>query len=128
MVKFDDIYQDFSGVFELKFKDFNIINNKLYIMNNNFINKGLIVFYAPWCKHCNDMSDEYSELACTYLNKFPLGAVNCEDLPNKNDLLASYANVTKYPTIKKVGKNGLISNFDNNFIKNNIIYHININL
>ena len=128
MVKYDDIYKEYSGVIELKYKDFKIINKKIYITNKNFIekNKGLIVFYAPWCKHCNIMGDDYSELAIVYKNIFPLGAVNIEDINNNNDLLSSAAKIKTYPTIKKIGKNGLLQNYDTKFNKDNIVYYISI--
>ena len=56
---YNNIYGiDKGGVIELKFKDFKIKNKKLYINNKYFNeNKGLIVFYAPWCDHCVKMSD-----------------------------------------------------------------------
>jgi thiol-disulfide isomerase/thioredoxin len=128
MVRYEDIYHDYSGVVELKYKDFEIKDKKIFIKNKNFLNKGFIVFYAPWCSPCKRMGDDYSELALTYKNIYPIGAVNTEDIKNNNDLLSSIANVKQYPTIKKISKDGLLENFDTEFNKNNILYYINISI
>jgi hypothetical protein len=74
------------------------------------------------------MGDDYSELALTYKNIYPIGAVNTEDIKNNNDLLSSIANIIQYPTIKKISKDGLLENFDTEFNKNNILYYINISI
>jgi thiol-disulfide isomerase/thioredoxin len=128
MLKYDDIYNSYSGVIELKYKDFKINKGKLYINNKIFKYKGLIVFYSPLCTHCNTMSDEYSDIASVYLNKYPIGAVNCEDIDNKNDKLAKVAKINKYPIIKYINNKGLLKDYDTKFIKNNILYFININI
>lgn len=128
MLNYDDIYNSYSGVIELKYNDFKIINKKLYINNNNFKKKGLIVFYSPLCNSCNKMSDEYSEIASLYLNKYPIGAINCEDINNKNDKLAKIAKINKYPNFKYINNKGLLKDYDTKFIKNNILYFININI
>jgi hypothetical protein len=41
-------------------------------------------------------------------------------------LLSSAAKIKTYPTIKKIGKNGLLQNYDTKFNKDNIVYHISI--
>ena len=111
--------------------------NDLYKKNNSLVcnhsifknvKKGIIIFYAPWCPHCVNMYDDIVELSINYMNIFPIAVVNIEDLNNKNDLLALYANVSKYPTMKVLNKNLILENYNNDLTKDNITYYINMNM
>ncbi len=129
---YEDMYGENTGIIELKYKDFtyNKKNNSLKCNHPLFkdIKKGIIIFYAPWCPHCVDMYDDIIELSINYMNIFPIAVVNIEDLKNKNDLLTSYAYVSKYPTMKVLNKNLILENYNNDLSKDNITYYINMNI
>jgi thiol-disulfide isomerase/thioredoxin len=76
-------------------------NVNLQLINERFNNKnGLIMFYSPTCPFCKDMGPRFTELSKVLKNSFPLGAVNCIDSKNGNDLLGDYFKISAYPTIK----------------------------
>jgi thiol-disulfide isomerase/thioredoxin len=129
---YQDMYQENTGIIELKYKDFTYDKKTKSLKCNHKIfkdiKKGIIIFYAPWCKHCIDMYDDIIELSINYMNIFPIAVVNIEDLQNKNDLLTSYAYVTKYPTMKVLNKNLILENYNNDLTKDNITYYINMNM
>ena len=126
---YNNIYGKNNGVIELKFKDFKIKNKKLYINNKYFNeNKGLIVFYAPWCNHCIKMSDSLISISIDNLNIFPIGAVNIEDTKNKNFKLTKLAKVTQIPTIKYIDKDGSLKDYNFDYNIDNLRYFINLNL
>ena len=118
-----NLYDKFSGVIELRSKDFNITDNKVTIINKEFKNKnGLINFYAPWCPHCKTMVEQWSDLAIQFKHKFAIGAVNCE---NKNNYkIRNKLRIVQYPTIKSVSKNGIISKYDGEYMKDDMIFYI----
>lgn len=129
---YEDMYDNNTGIIELKYKDFTYDkkNNSLKCNHHMFkdIKKGIIIFYAPWCPHCVNMYDDIIELSINYMNIFPIAVVNIEDLKNKNDLLTSYAHVSKYPTMKVLNKNLILENYNNDLTKDNITYYINMNM
>ncbi len=129
---YEDMYGINTGIVELKYKDFTYDKKTKSLKCNHPIfkntNKGIIIFYAPWCTHCINMYDDIIELSINYMNIFPIAVVNIEDLKNKNDLLTSYAKVTKYPTMKVLNKNLIVENYNNDLTKDNITYYINMNM
>ena len=126
---YENIYGENKGIIELKYKDFIVKKNKLYI-NNNFFdeNKGLIIFYAPWCSHCRKMSDYLIDLALNNLNIFPIGAVNIEDTKNKNYKLTQIAQIKQIPTIMYISNDGSLKYYKYDISIENLKYFINMNL
>jgi thiol-disulfide isomerase/thioredoxin len=129
---YKDLYGDNTSIIELKHKDFtyNKKTKSLQCKHPLFqnIQRGLVIFYAPWCKHCNDMYDDLIELSINYMNVFPIAVVNIEDIQNKNDLLTIQAKVSRYPTMKVLNKDLYLEDYNNDLTKDNITYFINMNL
>ena len=55
----------------------------------------LVLFYAPWCGHCQQFHPEYEKLARITKGLFKLGAVNCD---NDRSLAERYK-VEGFPTM-----------------------------
>ncbi len=129
---YKDMYNDQPNIRELKYADFKIDkkSKSIQCIHPLFQNsrRGMIVFYAPWCKHCNDMYDELVELSINYANLFPVGVVNIEDIQHKNDELVVAAKVSRYPTIKMINRDLYMEDYNQEFSKDNMIYYIHMNI
>lgn len=104
-----DLYKSIPQVDELKTKDFGVKEKHIVVENPKFQNKlGLIMFYAPWCPHCNSPNTVkmWTDLADVAQEYFSVGAFNCEDRENGNNRFAEVINIRGYPTIMIVKKNG----------------------
>ena len=123
-----NIYGIEKGIIELKYKDFIINKNKIKINNDFFNNKGFIIFYAPWCKHCQDISTDLINLSNDNLYIFPIGAVNIEDIKNENHLLSKKAKIKQIPTIKYINSKGYLLDYNYDINIDNLKYFINMNL
>lgn len=126
---YKNIYGEEKYILELKLKDFIYKKKKLYINNNYFHEKkGLIIFYAPWCKHCRKISELLVDLALSNINVFFFGAVNAENIEDGNDKLCIYADIEKFPTIKYIKEDGTMENYKYEYNIDNLIYFINTNI
>lgn len=125
---YKNLYGNDDMVIELKNKDFKYQKNNLIINDKRFIqNKSLIIFYAPWCGHCKTIYDDVKDLSITNLNKFQIGAVNINDIKNKNYLLSDFLEIKSIPTAFIIKNKKLIQfNKDLNF--ENLFYYINMNI
>ena len=120
-----DLYPKSSLVKELKYKDFQYINNKPVLKHPKFKGRhGLIMVYAPWCQHCKGFTDVWNDLAIQYNYIFPIGAVNAEDIINKNHEISSDLSVRAYPTIFYVNKNGKLSKYKHDETRDELLYYI----
>lgn len=131
LINFKNIYGEETGIIELKYKDFQINKSSIKIKNNFFDHnhyKGFIIFYAPWCKHCVELSSEFMNLAQDNLYIFPIGAVNIEDTKNKNDKLAQKFKIEQIPTVKYIDSKGNIKDYPYDVSIENLRYFINMNL
>ena len=106
----------------------NLINSDFSgktLKNHQFKDKnGILVFYAPWCRHCQSSSSMWKTISSTFKNKFPIGVVNCDDFDNQNFKLLKTFNIKAYPTIKFVSKSGKVLDFDIGDTMDEIIYFI----
>ena len=125
---YKNIYGNNDNVLELKYKDFKINKREISLINNNFKNnQSLIIFYAPWCSHCQKMYDDVRELSISNMYKFNIGAVNINDNKNKNYLLSDFLKIKSIPTAYIV-KNNKLENFDKELSFENLFYYIIINI
>lgn len=119
----ENLYDKFSGVIELTSKDFKFENDKVIVINKQFKDKcGLIKFYAPWCGHCKNMVETWSNLAIQFGHSFVIGAVNCEK--KENYKIRSKLQIKYYPTIMRVKKDGSLSIYDMGTGKDQLMYYI----
>lgn len=120
-----DLYTKQSPVKELKFKDFKYVNRKPVLKHKKFKGKqGMVMVYAPWCTHCKGMTDIWNELALQYNYIFPLGAINAEDISNRNHEITEDLSVKYYPTIYYVNRNGKLSKYKHEESRDELIFFI----
>lgn len=60
----------------------------------------LVEFYAPWCGHCQEMKEDYKQLANKFKNIVPVAAVNCE---RNKQTCNQQPGVEGYPTLMLYG-------------------------
>ena len=126
---FMNLYDENKGIPDLTYEDFYYKNKKLYIKNKNFLNnKGFVIFYAAWCSHCKKITNLMYKFKNEYINILNIGAVNVENVKNKNDIIACNANVTTLPHlmyINDVDNSLIMYNFP--ITEENIFYFLNMN-
>jgi thiol-disulfide isomerase/thioredoxin len=126
---YKNIYGEEKDVPELILSDFIYENKNLFINCKYFSeNKGLIIFYAPWCTFCKKISDLFLDIAVSNTNLFRFAAVNTENIEDGNDYLALYANINKIPTIKYINNDGKIVDYEYEYTYDNLLYFINVNI
>lgn len=86
------------------FKKASILDSKNWTAATEGRNS-IIMFYAPWCGHCNKMKDSFDGLAEDYKYNFTMivGKVDCTVNHNR-DLCAMYG-VKSFPTLKYFSEN-----------------------
>lgn len=118
-----------NGVHELVYTDFDLKNKKIFLKNNIFDkHKGFVLFYAPWCTHCKHFKKDYENLAIDYIQIFPFGAVNVENVKGENDKLRAVAKVESVPQLKFINEGGYLENFQSEYTYDDLLYFINMNL
>jgi thiol-disulfide isomerase/thioredoxin len=122
----DDIFGYETGVRELKNKEFIRKEKGIYIdssvKSSNI--RGLVLFYTPWCRSCNDFKYKWSEIALLFKNRFFIAAVNVENKNNKNDIIRNELKITTYPTIKYITKDGKVTKYERSRNINEIVHYI----
>ena len=121
---YKDIYGNEKGIKELNLSNFNY-KDKILSINQN---KGLIVFYAPWCKHCKKIANLLIKLALSNINLFNIYAVNAENLEDGNDYVCTYAGIKGFPTLKYILPDGTLKDYEHEYTQDNLIYFINMNI
>lgn len=125
---YNNIYGNSDFVTELKYKNFKIKNKEILIKNKDFLDdKSFIIFYAPWCGHCKSMYNDVKELSISNLYKFKIGAVNINDIKNKNYLLSDFLEIKSIPSVYLI-KNKKLIKFDKDVNFENLFYYINMNI
>lgn len=112
----DNLYNPSDNVIELTNKDFAVDHlGRMKVIHRAFSGKdGIIMFYAPWCPHCNskETKDLWKSLALAMGSSFPVAAVNCTNKAGRNDKVAEKAGVRGFPTIKLVTRNGTMVTYE----------------
>lgn len=125
---YKNLFDNENGVTELVLSDFDIKGKKIKMKNKKFSRgNGFVLFYAPWCSHCKNFKQEYENIALDYIQNFPFGAVNVENVRDGNDRLRHLAGIDGVPTLKYIDENGLLHDFQSNINNDDIIYFINMN-
>lgn len=123
----NDLYNQESGVLELKKKDFKVNKKKkIYTVTHKiFKNKqGLIIFYRPECIHCVNIVDTWSYISILFNNKFIMSAVNTQNY-KQNLNIEDYLNIPfRYPTIRYVNSKGHLKKYNGKLDRNSILSFI----
>ncbi len=124
---FMNLYDEKKGIPDLTYNDFYYKNKKLYIKNPKFINnKGFVVFYAAWCSHCKKLTNLMYKFQNEYVNILNIGAVNVENVKDKNDIIACNAKVTTLPHLMYINDDNSLTTYDFPITEENIFYFLNM--
>jgi thiol-disulfide isomerase/thioredoxin len=113
-----------SNVIELVETDFIKKHNK-YIINHKSFKQtnGLIMLYAPWCKHCKESVDNWEYLANIFNNDFVIAAINSE---SDNNYMTLYnLNLKRqFPTFIQTDLTGKLSIYKGVSDKDGLLHHV----
>lgn len=125
---FMNLYDEKKGIPDLTYNDFYYKNKKLYIKNLKFVNnKGFVVFYAAWCSHCKKLTNLMYKFQNEYVNILNIGAVNVENVKDKNDVIACNAGVTTLPHLMYINDDNSLTTYEFPITEENIFYFLNMN-
>jgi thiol-disulfide isomerase/thioredoxin len=125
---FMNLYDEKKGIPDLIYEDFYYKKKKLYIKNKNFLNnKGFVIFYAAWCSHCKKITNLMYKFKNEYMNILNIGAVNIENVKNKNDIIAFNAGVSTLPHLMYINDDNSLTKYNFSITEENIFYFLNMN-
>ena len=125
---FMNLYDENKGIPDLTYEDFYYKNKKLYIKNKDFLNnKGFIIFYAAWCSHCKKITNLMYKFKNEYMNILNIGAVNVENVKDKNDIISCNAGVTTLPHLMYINTDNSLTKYNFSITEENIFYFLNMN-
>ena len=125
---FMNLYDEKKGIPNLIYEDFYYKKKKLYIKNKNFLNnKGFVIFYAAWCSHCKKITNLMYKFKNEYMNILNIGAVNIENVKNKNDIIALNAGVSTLPHLMYINDDNSLTKYNFSITEENIFYFLNMN-
>ena len=92
---------------ELKMKNFKYKNGSYFIKKTSG-KPGLVLVYASWCGYSKILGPEWREFEKDYKNKYYIASIKVDKEKSGNDLIANQLNISGYPTIKYINKEGKI--------------------
>jgi thiol-disulfide isomerase/thioredoxin len=109
-----------SEVYELTDDDFDFSSDSVTTKSKHFKgNNGYIMFYAPWCPHCQEKQDLWSYLGEQFnknkaysKEKFKIGAVNTTD--ENTSKVSQELGVNAIPKFFHAMKDGSLSEYNGN--------------
>lgn len=118
-----DLYKN-TDVVEIKFKNINIVKNKIQI-NEDINNKkfGYLIFYSSDCKHCKETVYLWSELSNNFKN-YNFFSYNIYDFDNKNEKLLEKISIKGLPKIMNITKKGTTYPFKDELKYDELFYKI----
>lgn len=118
-----DIYNEYFGVKELKRVDFE--DDMMRVKET--VHKGLgglIIFYAPWCNHCQAASSMLYELAQIFRGQKQICAVNCYDQDGRCDELCDHYRIREYPAFFIMSMTGELTRYQGDEVLESLYQHM----
>eukprot|EP00461_Guttulinopsis_vulgaris_P002073 UN02074 len=82
----------------------------------------LVKFFAPWCGHCKALKVPYEEAAVALEGKAKIAEVDCTK--DESKALCEKNGVRGYPTLKFIGKDGSVQEYDEGRTKDAIVGYV----
>lgn len=106
--KLESLFANSENIIELTDHTFPTYKNKV------------VLFYAPWCGHCQEFKDTYKKIAKSVSSSYPLYVMDCTDEENCVAIPKKY-NIEGYPTILFVKEDGTSVPFEENRNEDNVL-------